>query len=198
MQVKAEIKDFQLHDFLKDSKIAKVPLLATINGELNCKGSYEKRLDIQCPGELSLTDIKVKNARENRDIISAENIQVNGSANISENVITYRANAKMNDAQGESSGSIDFKKGFKIQYDCKDLNLSDFGEIAGLRIRGKSQCKNGKIHGDSRHATFSMEMDTDNFRLQDYFFGKIKNQLSYKKGVLSVKELSGKINSHSF
>ncbi len=120
----------QLHSFLKKSNIADIPVWLTINGLLKCEGTYEDKLNIQCPGKLSVGNIQIKGSGGKRDIVSTENVSLEGTVDIDEKAVGYRTQGTVNQGHLQSNGRIEFEKGFDIDYQCKDMDFSDFRKIA--------------------------------------------------------------------
>lgn len=189
-----ELKDTQLQSFLKDSGISDVPVWLKINGNLSCNGFYDKKLSVDCPGALTLSNVKIKNASRTKTIVAAKKLDVAGNINISESAISYKANAKLPETKGKSNGVIDFEKGFKINYETDNLNFAEIGQIGELEFLGTAKCK-GSTQGDSHSATFFIDIEGENFEFEKYFFGALKSRLSYKSGVLYFDNLNGNIES---
>ena len=197
MRADISFQNNQIHSFLKRSNIADVPVWLTINGLLNCEGTYEEEINIQCPGKLSFGNIQIKDSGRKRDIISTKNIEITGTLGIDEEAVGYRANGTVNQGRLQSDGRIEFKKGFDINYQCTDVDFSDFGKIAGLKFEGIFNCS-GKTRGDSKSATFETETEISDFKFQDYFLGQFKSLLNYRVGTLYLKKINGHVKSTRF
>lgn len=192
-----EIKDAQLQTFLKHSGIADIPVWLKVGGQLKCDGLYKKSLKIDCPGALTVKKINIKNKSRTKSIIKADKVDVAGSMTITEKAITYSAKAKLNKSQGESTGTIDFDKGFDIKYESPFLDLAEIGPIADLKFLGHGTAK-GSTQGDSDSAVFDIDMTAENFEFEDYFFGQVKSLLRYKSGKLYFDPIEGNLESTRF
>ncbi len=188
------VENAQLHSFLKQSTIADIPVWLKVGGQLKCNGSYEKTLNIQCPGALTVSDLKIQNKGRSKNIVTAKKIDIAGTVVITEKAISYKAQAKLNETQGESSGTIDFSKGFDIKYKSDRLDFSEIGPIADLKFLGMAKTE-GFTKGDSRSAIFGMEIEAENFEFENYFFGNMKSTLNYKSGSLYFNPLEGSLES---
>lgn len=189
-----KVIDTQLQSFLKESKIADIPVWLTINGGVKCEGSYEDKLSINCPGSIAVTNLKVQNAGRTKNIVTAKKFDIAGSMNITESAISYVANASLEKSKGKSEGSISFSKGFDIKYDSEHIDFTELSPIADLKFLGQGKAK-GRTQGDSRYAVFSIDFEGENFEFEDYFFGNIKSKINYKVGTLFFDQLDGSIES---
>ncbi len=188
------VDNAQLHSFLRDSGIADIPVWLQVSGQLKCSGFYEKTLKVDCPGALTINNLKIKNKQRNKMIVAAKKVDIAGSAVITEKNISYKAKAKLNDTKGTSTGVIDFDKGFDIKYDSQNLDLSEVGKIADLKFLGKVNTK-GSTQGNSDYAVFGMDIQSENFEFEDYFFGNLNTKLNYKSGSLYFTPLEGSLES---
>ncbi len=187
----------QLHSFLKQSNIADIPVWLTINGFLNCEGSYGEKPGIQCPGELSVGNVQIRNSDRTGDIVSTKNIKLTGSVAIDGEAVTYRTQGRAGEGSLQSDGRIHFEKGFNINYQCKGMNFSDFGRVAGLEFEGIFDCL-GETRGNSKSAVFGTKINVRDFKFQDYFFGEFKSLFGYNSGVLYFKKIKGQMKSTRF
>ena len=187
----------QLHSFLKDSTIANIPVWLQISGNMKCKGHYENQLHIECPGSVTAEHLKVQNASRSKDIVKAKKIDIEGVAVITEKFIKYVASANMEVSKVKSEGTISFKDGFNINYDSEFLDLTEIGPIADLKFVGTGSAK-GSTQGNSKAATFAMDIKANSFEFGDYYFGGIKSNLSYRTGSIYLKSLSGDLESTRF
>ena len=190
-----KIDQFELHSFLKKSGIAVIPVWLNVSGHLNCKGTYKKNLNIHCPGQLKGRDLLVQG--DQTPIINIKNVDVKGNVNITDDLISYQIDSKMEKSRGKSNGQIHFKKGFFINYESDLFDFSEIEKISGLKFSGLSKIK-GSTTGNSQTARFKMNIDAKNFEFQDYYFGNLNSNLNYKSGVLSLKNLKGYIKSTEF
>ncbi len=189
-----KIKNAQLHSFLKDSTIADIPVWLKVNGDLKCEGSYEKKLNVICPGAATISDLKVQTNKRDKNIVIAKKVDIAGTMTISEEEISYKAQAQHKSTHAKSTGSINYEKGFNILYETENLDLSEVSPIADLEFAGKAKLK-GSTTGDSDAATFQMDINSNQFEFEQYYFGELTTQLNYKSGTLYFKNIKGNIES---
>ncbi len=192
-----EILNAQLHSFLKQSTIADIPVWLRLSGNIKCQGAYRDTLLVICPGAATINDLSIKNKSRSKVIVATQKVDVAGSFTITETNISYKAKAKLKNSTGESVGTIDFDKGFNIDYKSDQLDFSEVGPIGELKFLGMGTAE-GSTSGDSRAAVFAMAISAKNFEFEDYFFGDLETQLNYKSGSLYFKDLSGSIESTRF
>ena len=195
-EIKADVslQNTQLHSFLRDSGIADIPVWLNINGNISCNGKYDKKLKINCPGALTVKNLKIKTKSRTKSIVQAKHIDIAGQMTITEKNISYKAKAKLKETQGSSDGVIDFDKGFDINYQTNNLNFTEVGPISDLKFVGLAELS-GSTKGDSRAATFQMDVKSKDFEFENYFFGDLNSKLRYKSGTLFFENLSGSLES---
>ncbi len=188
------LKKAQLQSFLKKSNIADIPVWLLVDGTINCTGSFEKELSVVCPGSLTVENLKVKNAGRSKVIVAAPKIDLAGTITAGLNEISYNAQAQVKNSKVTSTGTINFSKGFKIFYDSPKFDFNDVGPIADLEFKGTASA-NGFTEGDSRAATFNINIESENTEFEKYYFGTLKSQVSYKKGTLFLDNMDGSVES---
>ncbi|MCB0379172.1 MAG: translocation/assembly module TamB domain-containing protein [Bdellovibrionales bacterium] len=191
------IKDAQLNSFLKQSTIADIPVWLKVNGDLSCQGSYTDKLNVECPGAMTVTNVLVQNGERSKKIIAIDQVDGAGDVQITEEFIRYKATAAIGESKGRSDGVISFSKGFTINYETESLDFDAVKEIAELKFAGRAKIK-GSTSGDSRSAVFAMDIQAEDFEFEEYYFGKLNSNLSYKSGTLFFKSLDGLIESTRF
>jgi translocation and assembly module TamB len=129
--------------------------------------------------------------------LEQKKIDIAGQMQVTEKNISYKAKAKMNKTSGESSGVIDFDKGFDIKYKSDVLDLKEIGPIAELVFLGEGTAE-GSTQGDSRSAVFDIDLKMKDLEFQDYYFGDLSTLLKYKKGSLYFTQLQGNLESTRF
>lgn len=194
IQADLKIDPLNLHGFLKESTIADIPVWLTVAGQAQCKGGFSKALMVKCSGQLNANDLHVKNASRTKSIIRAKEITIKGDMAITETAISYKASAQSQSSKAESSGVIDFEKGFDLTYQAPVVNLTELSPIADLRFEGIGKAE-GQVKGDSKWAIFNIDLNAENFVFQDYFFGQSQTKLNYKSGTLFFRDFKGQVES---
>ncbi len=193
-QAGVQVKQAQLHSFLRDSTIADIPVWLQVDGSVKCEGVFEKNLKVECPGAATVSNIKIQNGERTKNIVAAKKAEIAGTMTITEKNISYKAQAQIQSIKGKSSGVISYEKGFDIQYESENLNLAEISPIADLQFAGMAKTK-GSTKGNSDWATFQMDISASQFEFEQYFFGEISTQLKYKSGTLFFEKLKGNIES---
>ncbi len=197
IQANLKLNPFNLHGFLKESKIADIPVWLTVVGQAKCEGGFSKAFKVKCNGELDVNDLHVKNASHTKSIVRAKKITINGDMEITENDISYKAQAQSLSSKAQSSGVIDFEKGFDLTYQAPVVKLNELSPIADLQFEGVGKAE-GRVKGDSSWAIFNIDLNLENFVFQDYFLGQTQTKLDYKSGTLFFRELKGQVESTRF
>lgn len=193
-ETEVALNNTQLHTFLRESTIADIPVWLNINGNMKCQGSFEKTLNVDCPGALTVTNIDIKNKGRNKSIVKAKKVDIAGSMNITEKAISFKATAAGENSRAISDGVIEFNKGFNINYDAENVDLEKIGPLADLEFKGIAKCK-GNTTGNSRTANFFIDIAAENMEFEEYFFGNLSTRLNYKVGILSFQNIAGNIES---
>jgi len=186
------IKKMQLHSFLRDSKIAEIPVWLKVNGRLKCQGYVSETTKIQCPGSLELQNFKVDSKKKN--IAHFKKLFAEGQATITEKNISYTVDLKMKNSKGKSNGTIDYAKGFDIKYEAEKLDLSELETISEIPFSGITALK-GSTQGGTKSAVFDINIQAKNFEFAQYYFGNLNTKLTYLKGTLFFKETLGNLDS---
>lgn len=182
--------------FLASLGLSNVPVQSTISGQLPCEGTLSKKISIVCNGQINGKDFSVIRKRKTSDaapIVSFNNYSIIGSLHIDESDVRYKTSLRIGKSEGESSGTISYQNGFKIDYSTSQLNFSDISDLAQLRPEGQIAVK-GVTSGNSRSATISLNASGENFWLKDFALGKSNFSFIYDKGTIEVKKIEGQLN----
>ena len=76
----------------------------------------------------------------------------------------------MPNSKGRSSGSIGYETGFKINFEGDKVALQDITNLADLKIEGTAKVK-GSTEGNTDAATFTMDLEGQDFWLEDFWLG---------------------------
>ena len=77
------------------------------------------------------------------------------------------------------------------------MDFKNIHRLSGLKLEGYSKVT-GSTQGNSRAATFNMNLDATDFNFEDFLLGHVSGSLSYAKSVLNFQNLSGGIGGSTY
>lgn len=175
-----------------------IPVWLDLVPELSCEGEIEN-FNTNCSGKivgekfLVNSEMDLKKSR----IVAVEKFSANGEASINSQKVTFKVNVAMNDSQGESSGEVDFDKGFDIKFKANNFNFKNLQTLAELNFQGQLALQ-GQTRGDSHAATFEMTTDAKDFELEKYRLGDFSTLLNYEKGTLFFRQVKGHLQDSEY
>jgi translocation and assembly module TamB len=208
--------DIQLNDkfdFKTDIKVSKidmqklfqslnmksVPVWMTLQGDLPCHGQLKSPIRANCEGSIAADNMLVSSSYKNPKAVIADiqHMTAKGQTEITETGVTYKAQVTLGSNAGESSGTIEYAKGFKINYSTPRLDFSSIRNLAGLKFKGHGALE-GSTSGDSQAATFDMKLKLQDFVFEDYYLGQLAGNMAYKRGHLILTDLNGLLPKSSY
>ncbi|MBY0313938.1 MAG: translocation/assembly module TamB [Bdellovibrionales bacterium] len=193
--VKVDLQQFELHDYLKYAIRQDIPAYAHATGSVVCAGTF-KSFNIKCPGSLKAHDAKVNSSGKNQ-IIAVDSISGDGTVSVDANQVNYTVALKTPTSQGRSSGTINYKTGFNIDFETPQLSLDEIKKISALELGGVAAIK-GSTQGNSKSAVFEMQIDAKNGSLDGYKLGDLSTKLNFKTGVLYFNKMQGTLSSSRY
>lgn len=189
---KASVHNVDLHKFLDNIGVDKVPVDLPLTGNADCKGTLKEPFEIGCTASVSAPRAKVHSgAPKNTPIVESTNLRASGETRITLKDVSYKAGIEIGkDSKGSSNGVISYEDGFKINYTAERLALDDVKKIAGLKLEGDAKLT-GSTEGTAKWATIDMNASLEKAWLEDWPLGEVKGKFGYKDGHLSFTGLSG-------
>jgi len=189
------VERFQLYSFLEDALKIKIPADVKAEGTVHCDGQI-KNFRVDCTGGLSAADAHV-NPGKVPIIESLPRASIEGSVSINDKEVTYKAGIAMGSSKGTSDGTINFKKGFLINYESPNLNLSEIKKVSVLDLEGVAKVS-GSTQGTSDWATFEIGLDAKNAVLSKYKLGDLTANIKYKARHLTIDKIQGSLVSSRY
>jgi translocation and assembly module TamB len=179
--------------------LREIPVWLTMQGDVPCSGQIKAPFKVVCDGSISGENLLVTSDFKNKNAVIADiaKMSAKGQAEITEKAITYKAHLTLGPNTGESSGIIDFAKGFNIAYSSPRLDFTSIRNLANLKFKGYGSLE-GTTKGDSYSAVFDMKMKLQDFTFEDYYLGQLNGTLSYVKSHLLLNDLSGFLPKSSY
>lgn len=176
-----------------------IPVWLTLQGEMPCSGQIKSPIKVTCEGSVSGENLLVTSDFKNPKSVIADipKMGAKGQTEITEKGVTYKAQVQLGANTGESSGTIDFTKGFNIAYSSPRVDFSSIRNLANLKLKGGGALE-GSTKGDSHSAVFDMKLKLQEFSFEDYYLGQLNGNLSYVKGHLLLNDLNGLLPKSSY
>jgi len=191
LRLEAELLRFDLHTFLKNLGLNEVPVWAEAQGKLPCEGTLQPKFELTCRGSIEGKDAIVhETKRVKGSIVAIPSFSATGEVSVDSQAVRYKAELKMPNSRGRSSGLINYENGFRIDYEADQLDFADKANLADLKLEGLAQIK-GFTEGNSESAIMSLQLNGKNLWFEDYGLGNINTQINYKSGKLIFSNASG-------
>lgn len=201
-----ESKQVRVEDVVKSLNLKISNLKTPVALSTHCGGSLYKNFLIKCKGKGEVLSFDILNLRTKSKLISTKNIKSNFEMIVEktklnfETDLSYKSKASGLLAKGSAKGSVDFIKGFEVEFESSPVDLDLINTISGLTFEGQTALK-GKTKGSSRWGEFQADLKSTGFKLNKMFTGTSNSSISYKFPNLEVNDIKGKIlefqNSYS-
>lgn len=195
-QGNVNVRNVEIGRMLNSIKVKNVPLYAPIQGDLPCYGQFTPKFNMTCNGTAKIKALGVWDGMDKKfNIVTLKEAQVLGGFVLDANKISFDTQLKINDSTGWSKGSVEFAKGFNINYGGTLKSIEqDVPNLANLKIEGLANIT-GKTWGNSSWGRIQLKLNGQKMWLEDFGLGNPKFDLSYKKGVLNFRNVSTRQSS---
>ena len=195
-QLDIERLNFQL--FLQNLGLLRVPVQLQLQGRVQCEGPVQP-LALKCGADLAKKDIQIRNRyTRGRQIVKVKSLLSKGDVWVNAQQVRYKATQVLinNNSQAVSSGTIDYKTGFRIHYAGR-ADFNEIGPIGAAVLEGTSYI-NGLVHGNARSARVQATAQGQNIWLNDFFLGNVNTRLRYRRAHLHLQNLKGVLNKSHY
>lgn len=198
-KTEADVPKLDLQKLFVSLNLKSVPVWAQLHGHLPCRGQLKGPFKVTCQGEITGENLLVTSDHNDRKavVVDIARMSAKGQTEITDKAVTYQAQLQLEKNTGESSGTIEFAKGFNIKYKTPRLDFAHIRNLAHLKFKGHGSME-GDTTGDSHAAVFKMNLKTQDFSFEDYYLGQLAGTLSYKRQVLSFDDLQGLLPKSSY
>ena len=183
-KAQAKAKNFDLQKLFLSIGLKEIPVNLQADAGGFCSGEFIP-LRINCQTQIEARNLDVKpDLSKEFSIVKLSAGTVTGDATFTEDGVDYRALARIPGGSGfKSDGVVGFTKGFKMNFESDNLDLSKVDDLASLKLRGIGK---GKLttSGTSDAGVINSELFVDQFEISDFKLGQIKTKFSYAKGFL--------------
>ncbi|MFN7904141.1 MAG: translocation/assembly module TamB domain-containing protein [Pseudobdellovibrionaceae bacterium] len=182
-------KDLVLEKLFQALNLNKIPVFATIQGDLQCSGQVTEFL-LSCEAQAQIQNFEVSDGPQatSSSIVAVPEGNVTGNFKLKKNFFEYKGKLRVGNSSADSSGGIDFDHGFEIDVVSDKTVLQDLGLISKLSLLGDAQLKSS-IKGNAETAVFQIQADIKNFEFEKYKFGDLVGTISYEKGQMFFQNL---------
>lgn len=191
-------ENIDINPLLDGIKIENVPVFTSLNPRLNCTAKFQPSPLVNCDGNIQFQKLDVKSGMESEtSIVKIKNGNATGQVTIDKNKVTYSSKILLENSSGSSNGVIDYKKGFKINYEAEKLDLLDIAEISGIPLEGMGTLT-GSTSGNSKAAILDMNINSTDFYIDNFGLGSFKSKVRYRKGLLYFSGINGSHRSTQY
>jgi translocation and assembly module TamB len=202
-KTQAKVSKLDLQKLFQSLNLKSIPVWMSLQGELPCQGQMKSPIKITCDANISVENLLVTSDYHNQKAVIADiaMMTAKGSTEITEKGVTYKAQLTIGNTPhsntGESSGGVEFAKGFKVSYSSPRLDFSNIRNLANLKFKGYGSLE-GSTSGDSHAAVFDMKLRLQEFSFENYYLGQINGLLAYERGHLSLRDVNGFLPKSSY
>ncbi|WP_413290841.1 translocation/assembly module TamB domain-containing protein [Bdellovibrio sp. HCB337] len=195
----AKVSSLDMQKLFTALNLHEIPVWMNLQGDLPCQGQFKSPIKVTCDGNIAADNILVTSDFKNKKAVIADvaRMTAKGQVEITDKAVTYKAQLQLGSNTGESSGTVDFAKGFKIKYSSPRLDFSNIRNLANLKFKGYGSLEGGTT-GDSHAAVFDMKLKTHDFSFEDYYLGQLSGTLSYKASHLYLDDVQGLLPRSSY
>jgi translocation and assembly module TamB len=195
---KISTEALDLHDLLEHLNVGDLDLDSFLSGKLECQGKISPSPDVVCNGAIASEQLEVRSGpRADSTIVAVDDLQAQGEVRVTNTAVSYRADLKAFEDQGQSDGVISYQEGFHINYSSPDLHLRNIKNLANLKLEGHGKIQ-GTTSGNAKSAIMTMNLDLKQASFEDFILGEPKSDISYKEGLLSFDHLQGGIGNSRY
>ncbi len=187
-----QVESLELRRLLNSLGVGDAPLRLPLTGQAPCEGEIHPQLQLTCRGQVQSDGFILfqDNSLEGL-FVQADQIRADGQVQIFADRVSYSAEAYLGEnSRGRSSGEVIYDKGFNVDFEGDLLDFSEVQHLVGLKLEGQAKVK-GSAEGDSRRATTRMNIEAENFWLEDYGLGDLSLELRYAQGNLNFRNIQG-------
>lgn len=199
-KTKINVKALDLQKLFRTIDLASIPVGMDLQGNLPCEGQIYPFFQFTCTqAELQAHDlwVKTENTAKTPYLVNVHHMGARGQVRITKEFVEYAATVSLGNSTGSSHGLIDFAKGFKIDFNTKDLDFKNVENLAHLKFEGSAGI-DGSTSGDSNSAVFNMTVNARNFIFENFALGNLLTELRYKSGHLIFDDIAGAINRTNY
>ncbi len=185
---KGEVKDFELGGFLVENlSLKNVPVYMPAKMDYDCRGIVSPKIELNCQVKGEIKNITVwsnlKKAKESI-IVDVSSNTFSGSTTIYDSYLNFQANNDFKNSHVSFKGSVDFIKGFNVEYVTDFFNFSDINSLVNIPLAGFGSLR-GTTRGSSLWGEINLKADLSNFEFFNYDLGQTTSDVAYSKQILS-------------
>ncbi|MBC7371108.1 MAG: hypothetical protein H7326_06055, partial [Bdellovibrionaceae bacterium] len=194
-----KVSELDVQKLLVSLNLTEIPVWLQLQGEMPCRGNFKMPLKINCEATLRGQNALVQSTYKDPKsvIVDIAEMTAKGTTEITDKSVSYKATLTLGKDAGESSGVIEYAKGFDIKYSSPQVDFESVRNLANLKFKGVTSLEGG-TRGDSHAATFDMKLKTQNFTFENYYFGQMNGVMNYKKGHLYIDDIAGLLPKSSY
>lgn len=193
-----EINDFDLQKLFVSLGLNDIPAGLTADGKSYCSGEIQPTPFVVCKVESDIKNLWVKpGLKESFNILKLKQGKLIGETKFTKDGMSYKTDIQIGTSKGTSSGSVDFKNGFNIQYQTDRLRFSDVESLADLNIAGDLKII-GTTQGDSSSGAIDAKISMQNAEIDSFRLGNFDSNLEYQKSQLRFGGILGHLNKSEY
>lgn len=197
-KTQVEISNLNLQKLFVSLNLNDIPVGLNGKATLRCQGVLRPALETQCEVESYLKDIWVKSSLKDKFyIVKIKSTDLSGKFQLTPEQIAYETAIRMGQSSGTSDGVVDFKEGFRINFNTNALHFTDIESLAGLDFKGDLKIK-GQTWGDSHHGLIEAQSEFTKGEINQFVVGNLKSPLKYENTVLSFDQIDGKLGQSKY
>lgn len=168
-----------------------IPLNAPAEIAYNCSGSVTPKIEVACEldGLIKSLHIWTDSAKKGTStLIKLPESTFKANTTLFEKNMVFNSFHEFKNSQVAFDGTVDYIKGFNVNYASDFFNFSDIISLADIPLEGFGNIR-GTTKGNANWGVFDLKSDISNLAFFEYNLGQVVGDISYKDQNLYFKNL---------
>ena len=198
LSLEMSVEDLNLQKLLQSINLKNIPVELHVQGNAPCVGQL-KPLNFNCSYQATATgiDIRAGKAADAFEILKLKKISADGKVQINLEKVAFQSALFMDKSKGETTGTVEYKKGFDINFKASELHWDEIDNLSNLHLKGVSQIS-GNTNGDSSSAVLNMGFKNQDHEMADFFLGDTVLDLKYQAGHILIPNGIGHLDQSNY
>lgn len=189
---KISITQFELKKMFESIDVKNAPVNFNSSALGECQGQFTN-FEVSCISKIIIEDVLVKPSLESpQTIVALDKALINAQLKFNLKEFTYKALVQLASSDFNSSGVVDYEKGFQLQFNSNKVVLTDFKNIADLKLKGLLAGEL-KTSGHSNAGVIEAQLKASDLSIDQFFLGQLQTQMNYEQAQLNFQKLTGQI-----
>lgn len=192
-KAKLNVKSFNLQKLFTSLNLNSIPADLDLSGSTECSGQALPPFDVECRVDAAAENVWVKPGMKDKlNIVKIKKAKIVGDLNLNDEDIQFDSKLDIASSTGSVKGVVDYKRGYKIDFDTSNLNFKDLDSLADLDLVGVAVFK-GSTWGDTSKGQIQSHIAINNGEIDKFVLGQFNSELKYQDGHLIFNKIAGQL-----